>query len=175
MQRQSHLRCLQRMITIRSRSTCLRNLVSAKWIHLVKSEEEKMRNRTKNRTLYCIYNIRQDVLTGFYRFPLDKPAKKCYIINNIETVDAEITVIMLVQRTRVAENRVKHRSSNGPRRVQIKRIERNTLFCSDSQYSATCGHTSVAGGIVVSHRGAHARELRAAKQGGIADNWFIRP
>ena len=39
---------------------------------------------------------------------------------NNETVEAEITVIMLLQRARVAESRVKNRLSNGPLRAQSK-------------------------------------------------------
>ncbi|MBQ7919481.1 MAG: hypothetical protein IJ324_06035 [Lachnospiraceae bacterium] len=46
---------------------------------------------------------------------------------------------MIPQRARVAESRVKNRLSNGPLRVQS-----NVLLCS-AEYSATCGHTLVAG------------------------------
>ena len=43
------------------------------------------------------------------------------VANQIQqTVEAEITVVMLVQRAREAESRAKHRPSNGPRRVQSK-------------------------------------------------------
>ena len=52
---------------------------------------------------------------------------------DIQTVEAEVTVMMLLQRVRVAENRVKNKSSNGPLRVQS-----NAIF---AKYSATCGHT----------------------------------
>ena len=37
-----------------------------------------------------------------------------------ETVEAEITVMMPLQRARMAENRVRNKLSNGPRRVQLK-------------------------------------------------------
>ena len=50
---------------------------------------------------------------------LDKPYFLCYsVIKLIETVDAEIKVIMLPQRVRGAVSRVKNKSSNGPLRVQ---------------------------------------------------------
>jgi hypothetical protein len=45
----------------------------------------------------------------------------CYTNFNFisnQTVDAEITVIMLTQRARDAENWVENKSSNGPLRVQ---------------------------------------------------------
>ena len=52
---------------------------------------------------------------------LDKPYFLCYsVIKLIETVDAEIKVIMLPQRARGAVSRVKNKSSNGPLRVQGK-------------------------------------------------------
>ena len=59
-----------------------------------------------------------------------------------QTVDAEITVIMLLQRARDAENRAENKSSNGPLRAQSK-----VVF---AEYSATYGHTSVAGDMIVS-------------------------
>ncbi|MGN0612432.1 MAG: hypothetical protein ACI4JB_00890 [Porcipelethomonas sp.] len=42
------------------------------------------------------------------------------ILNIVETVEAEIKAVMLAQRTRVAESRVKNRLSNGPLRAQSK-------------------------------------------------------
>jgi hypothetical protein len=60
---------------------------------------------------------------------------------NNQTVEAEITVIMLLQRARVAESRAENKSSNGPLRVQSK---------ARAEYSATCWHTSVAGDMLVS-------------------------
>jgi len=39
---------------------------------------------------------------------------------NIKTVEAEITVMMLLQRACGAESQVKNKSSNGPLRVQPK-------------------------------------------------------
>ena len=58
-----------------------------------------------------------------------------------KTADAEITVMMLLQRARDAENRAENKSSNGPLRAQSK---------AKVKYSATCGHTSVAGDMLVS-------------------------
>ena len=40
--------------------------------------------------------------------------------NKNQTVEAEITVMMLLQRACVAESQVKNKSSNGPLRVQSK-------------------------------------------------------
>ncbi len=39
-----------------------------------------------------------------------------------ETVDAEITLVMLIQRVRVAENRAENKPSNGPLRAQSKAL-----------------------------------------------------
>jgi hypothetical protein len=58
-----------------------------------------------------------------------------------KTVEAEITMIMLLQRARDAEKRTENKSSNGPQRAQSK---------AKAEYSATCGHTSVAGDMLVS-------------------------
>jgi len=51
-----------------------------------------------------------------------------------QTVEAEITVTMLSQRAREAENRAEYTSSNGPLRARGKAF-------SYTEYSATCGHT----------------------------------
>lgn len=50
--------------------------------------------------------------------------------------------MMPIQRVRVAEKRARNKLSNGPPRVQS-----NAIF---AKYSATCGHTSVAGDMIVS-------------------------
>jgi hypothetical protein len=60
-----------------------------------------------------------------------------------ETAETEITVIMFLQRARGAENRAENKSSNGPPRAQSKAAQA-------AEYSATCGHTSVAGDMLVS-------------------------
>lgn len=59
----------------------------------------------------------------------------------LETVEAEITAAMLSQRVRVAGNRAENKPSNGPLRAQSKAM---------AEYSATFGHTSVAGDMLVS-------------------------
>ena len=59
-----------------------------------------------------------------------------------QTVEAEITAMMPLQRTRGAESRVRNKLSNGPLRVQSNGI--------NPKYSATCWHTSVAGDMLVS-------------------------
>jgi hypothetical protein len=58
------------------------------------------------------------VLNGA-RKTLDKGSKRHYIIYN-QTVDAEITVIMFLQRACGAESQAENKSSNGPLRVQSK-------------------------------------------------------
>lgn len=50
-------------------------------------------------------------------------------------------MIMFLQRARVAESRAENKSSNGPLRAQSK---------AKAEYSATLGHTSVAGDMLVS-------------------------
>jgi hypothetical protein len=65
---------------------------------------------------------------------------------------------MLLQRTRGAENRVENISSNGPLRAQSK---------AKAEYSATCGHTSVAGDMLVSCKVYGI----AVKQGGTTGNF----
>ncbi|MBO5411122.1 MAG: hypothetical protein J6A60_07660 [Clostridia bacterium] len=50
---------------------------------------------------------------------IDKSRIGEYNVENIiQTVEAEVKVIMLPQRVRVAESRAKNKSSNGPLRVQ---------------------------------------------------------
>jgi len=72
------------------------------------------------------------IKTLFFIKPLDKPKVSRYNIF-IETVEAEITVIMPPQRACVAESQVKHRSSNGPPRVQSNGmgdiISSSGVFC----------------------------------------------
>ena len=75
-----------------------------------------------------------------------------------QTVDAEITAMMPSQRACVAEKQVRNTLSNGPRRAQS-----NGIF---PEYSATCGHTSVAGDMMVSRKGTG----QTVKQGGTADH-----
>ena len=52
-----------------------------------------------------------------------------------ETVDAEITVMMLPQRAGDAENPAENKSSNGPLRVQSNAISK--VFCNVKAY-VTC-------------------------------------
>ena len=70
-----------------------------------------------------------------------------------QTVEAEITAMMSLQRARGAESRARNKLSNGPLRAQSK---------TSVKYSATCGHTSVAGGMLVSRQvhGCRGRESR---------------
>ena len=46
---------------------------------------------------------------------------------NIQTVDAEITAMMPLQRARDAESRVRNKLSNGPLRVQSNGISQSIL------------------------------------------------
>ena len=74
---------------------------------------------------------------------LDKPYFLCYsVIKLIETVDAEIKVIMLPQRARGAVSRVKNKSSNGQAEGAVKRLM--------SEYSATLWRALSVGGMLVS-------------------------
>ena len=66
--------------------------------------------------------------------------------------------MMPLQRVRVAESRMRNKLANGPLRVQS-----NGCF---PEYSATCGHTSVAGDMLVSYR-AHGSV--PVNQGGTAE------
>ena len=61
--------------------------------------------------------------------------------------------MMPLQRARGAESRVRNKLSNGPLRAQSK---------TSVKYSATCGHTLVAGGMLVLRQvyGCHSRESR---------------
>ena len=52
--------------------------------------------------------------------------------------------MMPLQRVRDAENRVRNKLSNGPQRVQ------SNVKCVFTEYSATWGHTLVAGDMLVS-------------------------
>ena len=70
--------------------------------------------------------------------------------------------MMPLQRVRVAESRMRNKLANGPLRVQS-----NGCF---PEYSATCGHTSVAGDMLVSRK---AHGIFAVNQGGTASG-FIR-
>lgn len=68
-------------------------------------------------TAAAVYKKKVNIKINFKA--LDKPYFLCYSVNKlIETVDAEIKVIMLPQRARGAVSRVKNKSSNGPLRVQ---------------------------------------------------------
>ncbi len=69
---------------------------------------------------------------------------------------------MLSQRVRGAGIRAVSMPQDGPLRVQSK---------ASAEYSATRGHASVAGDMLVSRRGHDF----FVNQGGIADKYFIRP
>ena len=71
---------------------------------------------------------------------------------------------MPLQRARDAESRVRNKLSNGPLRAQSKAVW--------AEYSATCGHMSVAGDMLVSRLSAR---LTAVNQGGTAGSVSIRP
>ena len=93
---------------------------------------------------------------------IDKTEWMHYTLLN-QTVEAEITAKVPSQRARVAESRVRSRSSNGPLRAQ------SNAWGSRAEYSATCWHTSVAGGMMVPCEG---HGLTAVNQGGTADKKF---
>ena len=72
--------------------------------------------------------------------------KKCGIFVKksriIQTVEAEITAVMLVQRTCVAESQVRNRLSNGPLRVQSNVII-HRVFCNVLAYVSCRGYISI--------------------------------
>ena len=68
--------------------------------------------------------------------------------------------MMPLQRACDAENQARNKLSNGPLRAQSK---------TSVKYSATCGHTSVAGSMLVL-RQAHG--VIAVNQGGTADRIY---
>ena len=82
------------------------------------------------------------------------------ILNSNETVEAEITVMVHPQRARVAESRVKRRSSNGPLRVQSNG-QSPRVFCNVRTYVSCRGYECIP---------QSARET--VNQGGIADNLY---
>lgn len=77
---------------------------------------------------------------------------------------------MLLQRARGAENRVKHRSSNGPRRAQSKVLRCGKHF--KPSILRRVAYVSCRGyvGILLS-----AQSFLTVNQGGTADKDFIRP
>ena len=79
-------------------------------------------------------------LTILYKLPLDSGPVPRYTFTH-QTVEAEIKPVMPPQRTRGAENRVGNKPANGPPRARAKAFT--------AEYPATCGHTSVAGGMLV--------------------------
>lgn len=70
--------------------------------------------------------------------------------------------MMLPQRARAAENRVKHKSSNGPPRVQSN-VPMHGVFC------------NVRHALIVTGMSVPAKVHGNVKQGGTADKLFIRP
>ena len=82
----------------------------------------------------------------------------------IQTIEAEITAMMPLQRTRVAESRVRNKLSNGPPRAQS-----NVIF---TKYSATLWAGVQMPGICWYPAKCTGH---AVNQGGTADKCFIRP
>ncbi len=76
--------------------------------------------------------------------------------------------MMPLQRARGAENRVRNKLSNGPRRAQSNGMPEDRI----SEYSATQQASVIAGDMLVSCK---VHEHRLMKQGGTADKLFIRP
>ena len=99
--------------------------------------DEKGRSGRDHKNVY-VTNI------TLFDIPFGKGVTSAYntqIINN-QTVEAEITAMMPLQRACDAENQARNKLSNGPLRAQS-----NVTI---TKYSATCGHTSVAGDMSVS-------------------------
>lgn len=76
-------------------------------------------------------------------FFLTTPLPGAKINASSKTVDAEIKTAVHVQRAWEAESRAERKLLNGPRRAQSK---------ASAEYSATWGHTSVAGDMLVSRK-----------------------
>ena len=70
--------------------------------------------------------------------------------------------MMPSQRVRIAESRIRNKLSNGPLRAQSNAAPDSSSERGRAEYSATWGHTSVAGDMLVSRkvRGRHGREAR---------------
>lgn len=77
---------------------------------------------------------------------LPVPRAKTYIISYSQTIDAEITFYMVLQRACEDENQAEPSSTNGPLRVQGKETRRDPRF----RVFCNVGHTSVAGDMIVS-------------------------
>ena len=59
-----------------------------------------------------------------------------------QTVDAEITAMMPLQRARDAESRVRNKLSNGPRRVQSN-VGIHRVFCNVGAYVSCRGYAGI--------------------------------
>ena len=67
-----------------------------------------------------------------------------------QTDEAEITAMMPSQIVRIAESRIRNKLSNGPLRAQSNAAPDSSSERGRAEYSATWGHTSVAGDMLVS-------------------------
>ena len=85
-----------------------------------------------------------------------------------QTVEAEITAMMPVQRTRVAESRGRNKSSNGPLRAQSNEREGPI-----QSILRRVRHTLVVGDMLVSCKSAPA--VQQVNQGGTTDKEFYSP
>ena len=63
----------------------------------------------------------------------------------LETVEAEITAMMPLQRVRDAESRMRNKLSNGPRRVQSNVFGwyRHRVFCNVQAYVSCRGYAGI--------------------------------
>ena len=98
------------------------SLADVDWTELYQYRQSG--GRECNDPASIILSLRK-MATSCFCGPLTKP-ETCAML--MQTVEAEITLIMLPQRVRVAENRMENKSSNGPRRAQSK---------AQAEYSAT--------------------------------------
>lgn len=85
-----------------------------------------------------------------------------------QTVEVEITAMMPVQRTRVAESRGRNKSSNGPLRAQSNEREGPV-----QSILRRVRHTLVVGDMLVSCKSAPA--VQQVNQGGTTDKEFYSP
>lgn len=77
-----------------------------------------------------------------YLLTIQNEYARIYLNLITQTVEAEITAMMPLQRTRDAESRVRNKLSNGPLRAQSNEISQSIL--------RRCRQTSFAGDMLVS-------------------------
>lgn len=93
----------------------------------------------------CIKTVLAESRRKMSAVPIDRCAARCYTEEKSisQTVEAEITAIMPIQRARVAESRARNRSSNGPLRVQSNARFSRKVFCNVWAYVSCRGYVGI--------------------------------